>query len=1143
MTKINKKNKIILAIIIFALLVVIIASVCVAIFLKDDSSKENPSDGTNNGGITDDDGKLDQMSLFDKPISTDSKIGISYCVVGTTSRNLPSCDNEGLTRYPVYGQTLKKSSDESDDDFTALKQALLSENAYLNADPNATLTGDKANFNYDTLDKNGYLYLNGNAVLDSEGNHRQLYKHSSSVGMYFGDVSDDEVAVIKQIKIQPRQMGNYITGLYAPAGEVIKLTISKSDLDNIQSFYVYIGATLANGQANNIWLARDFNRMPVIANRMPVDKDVCTYDATTKTYTCYFGSYLGGPIYIGSPVNKTEFEVEISGGVEYPHLIYGLTTEEEYNRLKESSAPYFDLEVFDNTIRFSGPRLYADKYSYEELCQSAQLWDKIARVSKQVPSASNAQYGIDFLFEPFVAAGAAVAFPGRNTVNCPTDWMDGCLNVENFTINGSWGNIHEFNHHFQSFGMPDGGEVTNNAISLVEYSLFTKISSARSLNDNSLSGWNVYTDPSRVMRILLENSSSGNPVRSLDAYATVLHSFGQDVFIKATQNGSGADNWFKNLCDLTHYDFYYYFTEILHQPISESVANEVAKKGYPVYIPVASIYQTGTKYSYSGTTRQITTVQPFEFTSESYDFNVKSLIQIPDGFTITNVTVGNPQYGTIIPLGEDAYRFTPGDVSVSGDIDVTISISKDDNAFDVDDVTLVFGFKKQQPRIASRTTFYFDNDLLSTFSDVDDAIKNNYAGYTSSASFDSTFNGSECAAVWWNSDGVKLNSITEYNSKIYISEDNTYRFSIRGKYSNLYISLDGINYELVAKAGKDYNNKFSVCVENGEYIDYSLKKGDVVYIKAVVMHVDVNSCAFVVGMGVVADNDASLDDLTKKTTVYNLNYQKEAFESNYFYSREYSVDRFALETNQTSKVISTNFSAWDDSTILDNLFDGKSTTFMHNKQGEYVRESSPFEMVVDLNKIIKADTITMYGRSYNTQTPMSYKLYGGLSLDDMSLLCEYTDEPLKNGCNQVGKFPLSEIRYYKLIVTKTNANYICLSGIEFSVGFDGGKLLSPDIADYYGQWELSYDLPLFGHSYTTQNGYLEFEFVGSQIAIISDIGNHSKFVVTIDDKEYICEFDGQSDLMFLSDELSLGTHKITIKSLSSIDIHAFAIKQ
>lgn len=1134
MTQASFKNKTI--IIVAIILLFVIATTSVGIVVHNNNNPNNGNNGEPNGNVS---------NLFAKPSSVNSKIGISYKVVGTVPRNIPSvCKDEGLLRYPVYGQTLTKSATETDTDFTALKQAILEENAYLCSAPDGTISGDCTNYN--AMDANGYLYLNGERVLDKNGNHRQLYKHTASQNMYFGNVSDDQTAVIKQIAIQPRQTGNYITGLYAPAGEVIKLTISADDLQSVGGFYVYVGATLTNGQANNIWLARDFVRMPVIANKMPVNANVCTLDETSQTYTCYFGSYLGGPIYIGSPVSKNAFQVEIEGAVEYPHFIYGLTTEKQYNDLLKSTAPYFDMEVFDNAFRFSGARTYSDNYSYNELCDSAVLWEKIALVSKQVPSGSNASYGIDFLFEPFIAAGAAVAFVGRNTVNCPLDWMDNCLNVTQFVNSGSWGNIHEFNHHFQNFGLPNGGEVTNNAISLVEYSLFTKISSNRSLDDNTLSGWNAYTDASRVLRMLLENSAKGDVVQSLDAYAMLLHSFGQDAFIQATKNGSGVDNWYKNLCEQTHYNMYYYFDELLHQCPSQEVADQVAQKGYPMYVPVSSIYQTGTKYRYNGTQRHVTTMQPFEFQGDSYNFGVLSNLHLPDGFTVTKVTVGNPQYGKIESLGNDSYRFVPNEKGISGDIDVTISLQKEDNAFAVQDVNLVFGFKQKQPTIAQRTTYYFDSDLSTIFENIDDAIAKNYAGYTSKQTFDSTFNGKEGAQLWWNSEGVVNNAITEYNSKIYISKTDTYRFSIRGKNSNLYLSLDGVNYQLVARAGDTYNNSFDVSVQNGDSMDFDLKKGQTVYLKAVTMHFNTNfqGPSFVLGMGKVADGKANLVEVTSFTTAYNLNYQPEDFQTDYFYTRNYTADILPPQTDSTSTVVSTNFSPWDETTKLDNLFDGDTTNFIHNKQNEFVTQENPFELTVDLGKVVQANRVTMFGRTSNPQTPTTFKLYGGLSLENMQLLCDYTDKPLVDGCNQTGDFDLTQLRYYKLVVTKTSSRYICLSQIRFDVNINA-KLISPDdqSINYYGNWNVNYELSTFGHSYVTTDGYAELQFTGTQFALLSKVGASGKFTISIDDgDDIVCTFDGSTNLMFLCDELQNKHHKVVIKALTPLNLVALAVK-
>ena len=51
-----------------------------------------------------------------------------------------------------------------------------------------------------------------------------------------------------------------------------------------------------------------------------------------------------------------KFTVTISGAVPYAHYIHGYTTKEEFELCKESSAPYFDMEVWDDAVRHSGPR-------------------------------------------------------------------------------------------------------------------------------------------------------------------------------------------------------------------------------------------------------------------------------------------------------------------------------------------------------------------------------------------------------------------------------------------------------------------------------------------------------------------------------------------------------------------------------------------------------------------------------------------------------------------------------------------------------------------------------------------------------------------------------------------------------------------
>lgn len=138
------------------------------------------------------------------------------------------------------------------------------------------------------MDAEGNLYLNGAA------NGKKLYKHSGSVGLYGGNVSDNEPAVIKKVTLHNRGYDSYsVTGLYAPAYEVIKVEISGNDMNATNGIRVHIGQALYNQKANNIWAARSVNRMPVILNTMVVDKNTATYDENRDVWTAYVGSFGG----------------------------------------------------------------------------------------------------------------------------------------------------------------------------------------------------------------------------------------------------------------------------------------------------------------------------------------------------------------------------------------------------------------------------------------------------------------------------------------------------------------------------------------------------------------------------------------------------------------------------------------------------------------------------------------------------------------------------------------------------------------------------------------------------------------------------------------------------------------------------------
>ena len=202
---------------------------------------------------------------------------------------------------------------------------MINESSYLTA--TGTWNGGGGNFTW--MDKDGYLYRGTTSepipTVDTKSQHRQLYRHTTAEGLYFGDVSDSEPGVVKEMIFRPRSYtrGYNVTGLYAPAGEVIKVEISEKDMKATGGITFHIGQALYNHKANNIWAARGLTRMPVILNTFVLNKENCVYDSSKRIYTGYVGSFLGGPIYICN--ENVTFSVTVSGGVRYAHFILGYT--------------------------------------------------------------------------------------------------------------------------------------------------------------------------------------------------------------------------------------------------------------------------------------------------------------------------------------------------------------------------------------------------------------------------------------------------------------------------------------------------------------------------------------------------------------------------------------------------------------------------------------------------------------------------------------------------------------------------------------------------------------------------------------------------------------------------------------------------
>lgn len=1092
------------------------------------------------------------VSDYDKYDTTEHKtntlVGTYGEVVGNTDRKPAEevKDYSLPTGYPEYGKSLDGVLG-LDAESIAKRNAIVGEANYLAA--TGTWNAGEGG-GYVWMDKDGYLYngttANPEKAMDKANPsvQRKLFKHSASVGLYDGNVSDSEPAVIKKITLRDKGYNGYsVTGIYAPAGEVIKIEISKADMEATGGIVVHIGQALYNGKANNIWVSDEgtgnrMNRFPVLLNTMKVNKDTSVYDEETGIYTAYVGSFLGGPLYIRN--SNATFTVTISGGVNYRHFILGSTTEQEFEELSKSTAPYFDLEIWNYGILFSGPVKYVRAKSYDDLYKVAVLWDKIASVTT-----TGSKQGIVFLFDPFVAAGAACAFPGQMSVNAPLSWMEATLNYEAIVTSGCWGSIHEYHHNFQGYGVGDGGEVTNNALSLVSYSLFTEISKSRAPGNYGaagLSGWNRYTSATFALNEV-KKAEPENGKKGLALYATLLHNFGQDAFIKAKVKGGGqsyqayADAWEY----VTHYNMTFYFNTMLGENITST-----APSSYPMFVPVSSFYQTGRAYTYDGDKIYINTMTPYMIPSgENFildlnpyvDGNAGSVV-LPEGFTYKIKSFTKPEHGGLYETTDkNLYRYEPDEKELrSGKFSFILEITAPNNAFKVEDVELVFELEQTQDSnkwTTERTTYTYSGSV--PYKTAKEAYEQGYAGYTSVESGDNINDSLDgkviqnCnSEVWFNSNrsDIPTNQIIEIRGKYYIDENAKYRFALRGRWSTaLYLSIGSPdNFEFAAEYNQTDTKNPYFPLTDGTYVDMELERGTWVYYKAVMLlERKMSTTAFIgVGFGKYDFEDNTVE--TRYADSYRSDFSfddEKVFEADYFYVRENTFDYtdnvlYKPENITAVKEKCLNLSPWatygtDDLSIL---FDGVNDK--GDKQSQWhtstkPTEEKPFTLVVDMGEVCNANRVVLYSQAGRPDPcfPKDAKLYTSLDGETFTLAKTYTNLAY-SGSVQKFDFDACELRYYKLEITASYSSFLILRELELwhANEVNGGSLysLDSDMFTLSGDWQGARAQSSFGHCYVgNKNSSVKFEFTGNGLAILASKSYGHNFKVIIDGKEVASE--------------------------------------
>ncbi|MDE5867915.1 MAG: M60 family metallopeptidase, partial [Anaeroplasmataceae bacterium] len=1165
---------------------------------------EPPTYEVKNGNATEITGGYEKGTA--RATQTSEYLGVVDEIVKPVKDVMDEHDTYGVKVYPTYGKTLKGYTVEE-------RNGLIKESHALAPSPTWKSLGI-----YNAIDSEGYLLKNGQRILYSssdgssgddeaeegeiisggyeagledgesleEGStsvnkqynlkYRMLYKHTAALTHFGGGLTDDEPRIIKKITTltHPKLESTTITGLYAPAGEVVKFEMSLSDYQAAGGLRILIGQnynlyqhvsmeTSGNGIKGN-----GLNRMPDILSIFQYNNANGGVNIDGDTVTFYAGSFLGGPIYFRPIKNDVErkISVTISGAVKYQHFILGATTPEEYELNKKSTAPYFDLEVFDS-VRFtthkyaSSNGLALKDFTYENCTDAAVLWDKIAEVSTRVRwnGLSGASAPVYIIGDCYIAAGAAFANPGRNGVVCPPGWLAEALNYNKFVNSGSWGTMHEYNHCWQGYGLKNSGEVGNNAVTLVSYTLYTRISQSRTTATGWGNGsWNRFTDPSKALGELLSLGANGSIREDLSVYATLIHNIGQDMFVGAAKGGkdSGATVYFNNLVDSTHMDMTYYFTDVLHlgvgssRGITQAAADTVKDKNYPMFVPVASVYQVGRSIIYDGNKQYITTAQPFSYGTGEFtmDFSNKNnfangswtskALVIPDGFSVTVKSVTQPKNGTVEYLGENKVKYTPKsgeDGLYSGNFIVTLGITKDNGDFIVDDIDLVINLKQKTNTDLNRTTYTYTDAANVPSSDAvyNEQTKTfDFGNYATTETRKNVCSQETNTQIWgagrtylgntYNEDNYEAlevgKTIQTLDGVMYFSSPNTYRFTLKGRgKGTLYLSYDG---GTTWEKAFTFDRKSGNAYVNDEYYEHELTESNSCVHFKVVLQVKYNWQDFF-GVGVASKqangtfasfgNATAIPESSIGMYLASLKDSSKKFETEYHFQNSYTYSYVGTKNipGSTGSLVSVSHDPWDAGQPITNMFDGNVNTYYHSKKDLYITEEKPFELVVDLGSIHKVNSVTFYGYKNtvgNNGMVKSFKIYGSIDGTDYTLITEQKDSAA-NKKNMTFNFDETEIRYYKLVVTDTdNHRYFAMNRIEFaySVSFVKGQMVAPHDSNvmYSGEWGTKNVLCDYGIIYTAGEGdYVEYTFTGSRVAYFADqSGDYGTVDIYLDGK-------------------------------------------
>lgn len=555
-----------------------------------------------------------------------------------------------------------------------------------------------------------------------------LKKHPSADAQY-GAVLGENNAVEKEITLDPLYRSYHATGLYLPAGELV--TVKVEGLKAGESISMVIGRqnSLAwRGSANDAAfnaIAGSLNQVKAApSDAFFIKADVLTangkfYDFNSGDSTPFLqsqwkrqnarapwvsaefvfsgngeykiGTAFGGIMHINPRNCYSHAKTTVTGAVETPHYILGVTTPEYFEQYLRDAPGVVGVIDTENGQLIGptgemGKNVYIRRIKTDEVDKLAMLWHSFFSVNESFTGGTYNRPN-QVLFDWHVPAGAAVALGGY-VYACPTGWYNDVTNYRGLLERGSWGILHEIGHNHASsygtfWGFGDGkeGEVHNNALTTLAYIMFCDIGTMRDANGNVPAEHGFVAHPYSSLRASINTMNKSYTDYSqidyfemLSMYSNIMHSFGAEKFYELLYTYKANSTYlsdrradFTYRCALIYgMDFRTYFNKYYKANLTDEKfvtqnADQTQNREFldaidalPEYEPIASYYAGGIDGVKTGGDYRIAFGDYAVF--DLADKTVCALDTAESkGFEIAGVDA--PEHGSITDLGNGRYRY------------------------------------------------------------------------------------------------------------------------------------------------------------------------------------------------------------------------------------------------------------------------------------------------------------------------------------------------------------------------------------------------------------------------------------------------------------------------------------------------------